>query len=83
MGYSRLGNKSEFTCTSQKTTNATIYRTHFLEILNSFANAVLCFTDGSKSKNKVGFAYSIRDKTFSFRHRNSASILTAELQTVF
>jgi len=66
-----------------RTLDSLICRTHFLEILNSFPNAVLCFTDGSKFKNKVGFAYSIADKTFSLRHCNSASILIAELQTNF
>ena len=67
----------------RKTTNATIYRTHFLEILNSFPKAVPCFTDGSKFKKRVGFAYSIGDETFSLRHRNCASILTTELQDIF
>jgi len=31
----------------KKSINANVNRTHFLEILNSFSNAVLCVTDGS------------------------------------
>jgi len=53
---------------SKKTTNASVYRTHFLKILNSFPDATLRFTDGSKIENRTGFAYSINNKTFSYRH---------------
>jgi len=67
----------------KKTTNVSVYRTHFLEILNCFPDATLCFTDGSNIGNRTGFAYSINNKTFSYRHRNSASILTVELQAIF
>jgi len=82
MGHSRPVNLN-LLALLQKTTNTTIYRTHFLEILYSFPKAVLCFTNGSKFKNKVGFSYSLGDRTFSLRHRNSTSILSAELQAIF
>jgi len=35
----------------KKATPATIYGAHFLEILDSLLNAILCFTDGSKIGN--------------------------------
>ena len=60
-----------------------VYRSLFLEILNSFASAILCFTDGSKIGYRIGLAYSIIDHIFASRHRNSASILTVELQAIF
>ena len=61
--------------------------THFgypstLEILNSFPGAILCFTDGSKIGKRIGFAYSISDQIFASRQRNSASILTVQLQAI-
>jgi len=67
----------------KKTTNASVYRIHFLEILNSFPDATLCFTDGSKIGNRTGFAYSINNKTFSYRYRNSASFLTFDFRLSF
>jgi len=67
----------------KNSTIATVYRSLFLEILNSFPDAILCFTDGSKIGDRTGFAYSISDQIFASRHRNSASILTVELQAIF
>jgi len=64
-------------------TIATVYRSLFLEILNSFPGAILCFTDESKIGDRTGFAYSISNQIFASRHRNSASILTVELQAIF
>jgi len=50
-----------------------IFRTRFLEILDSFPDATACFTDVCKTHNRADCAYSIGDNTFTFRHRNSAS----------
>ena len=44
---------------------------------------ILCFTDGSKSKNRVGFAFSVGDTTVALRHQNPTSSYTAELQAIF
>ena len=41
----------------KKNTNASVYRSHLLKILNSFPDATLCFTDDSKIGNRTGFAY--------------------------
>ena len=38
----------------------------------------LCYTDGSKIKNRAGFALTI-GSFFAHLHRNSASVFTAEL----
>jgi len=67
----------------KKSIIAFICRPHFLEIINDFPDTTLCFTTGSKISNRIGFAYSIGDPTFSYHHRASASILSAELQTNF
>jgi len=37
----------------KKFTNSTTYRIHFFEILNSYLNAIGCYTDG-KSHSEVG-----------------------------
>jgi len=42
-----------------------------------------CFTDRSILRNRVGFVYSIGEKTTSCHHPKIASILTAELQAIF
>ena len=67
----------------KNSTIATVYRFLFLEILNSLPGAILCFIDGSKIGDRTGFAYLISDQIFASRHRNSASILTVELQAIF
>jgi len=67
----------------KKSTNSAIYRSHFSEIINSFPNAVFCYTDDTKFNNRVGGAFSIGNETTYFRRRNSTSILTAELQAIF
>ena len=62
----------------QNSTNNAIILAHFDEILNSFHNALICYTDGSRIRNWVGVTYFISDKLHSFMLRNSASIFTAE-----
>ena len=64
-------------------TPSAVYRSHYSDILNTFPNATICYTDGSKTDKRVGFAYTIGEKTIARRHRNAASILTAELQAIF
>jgi len=67
----------------KKSTNSAIYRFHFSEKINSFPNAVLCYTEGSKFNHRIGGTFSIGNEEIYFLHRNSASILTAELQAIF
>jgi len=64
-------------------TNYAFILAHFHEILNSFHDALICYTDGSRTRNRVGAAYSIGDKLHGFRLRNSASIFTAELLAIY
>jgi len=68
---------------SKKSTNPIIFRTRFLEILDSFPDTTLCLTDGSKTHNRAGYAYTTGDDKFAPRHRNSSSTLTTELQAIF
>jgi len=67
----------------KKSIIASIYRSHFLKLVNAFPDATLHFIDCSKIGNRVGFAYSIGEQTFSYRHRTSSLILSAELQAIF
>ena len=43
--------------------SAPIYCSHLQEIISLFFNPIPCFTHGSKSKNRVGFAFSVGDTT--------------------
>ena len=67
----------------KKVTPATIYHAHFLEILDSFPDAIPCFTDVTKIGDRIGFAFSIGNNIFSYHHRNFVSVTTAELRAIF
>ena len=54
----------------KNSTSNTIYNTHLQETIDSFPNALVCYTDGSKLENRVGGAYTIGEKQYSFRLRN-------------
>jgi len=41
----------------KKSTTPEIYRAHFSEIVNSQPNVTICYSDGSKSGNRVGYAF--------------------------
>jgi len=60
----------------KKATPATIYHAHFLEIIDSLPDAILCFTHGPKIGNRTSFAFSIGNDIFSYRHLNFVSVLT-------
>jgi len=67
----------------KKSIIAFIHRSHFLEIVNAFLDLTLCLTHDSKIASRIEFAHSLGDQTFSYRHRASASISSAELQAIF
>jgi len=67
----------------RKSTNPSFYRAHFHVILNFSSDSIICYTDGSKIHNRVGFAYSVNDRIFAYRHRNAASVIIPELQVIF
>jgi len=67
----------------KNSTSAPIYRSHLQEIISSFSNPILCFTDDFKSKNRVGFGFSVGDTIIALRHQNPTSSYTAELQAIF
>jgi len=52
-------------------------------ILYGLPNALVCYTNGSRIRNRVGAAFSIDNLLHNFRFRNSASVFTAELQAIF
>lgn len=64
-------------------TDNSIYRKHINNIISEFPNSIVCYTDGSKSGSKTGYAYSIQGSIVSHRLRNSASIFTAELSAIY
>ena len=67
----------------KNSTSAPIYHSYLQEIISSFSSPTLCFTDGSKSKNIVGLAFSEGDTTVALCHRNPTSSYTAESQAIF
>ena len=68
---------------SKKSTPASVIKSRFQELIHSFNHPTVCFTDGSKSHNRTGFAYLVQNSTCSHRHRDTASVYTAELQAIF
>ena len=50
---------------------------------NKFLVRTFCFTNDLKHKNRVGYAFSIRNQISLHHHRNTPSIHTAELQAIF
>ena len=63
--------------------NNTVYRAHIRQLISEFPNHhTLCFTDGSKCREKTAYVFSIDGQVTSRRIRNSASIYTAELTAI-
>jgi len=67
---------------SQFTKYLQSFEKHFQGIIHSFRDPILCFTDGSKTRNKSGFVFTIGNATFAHRHCNSASVYTTKLQAI-
>ena len=67
---------------SKASTPSSVSRSHFQELIHSFNHPILCFTDGSKSHNRTGFAYPVQNCTYLHRHRNTASAYTTELHAI-
>ena len=68
-----------FDLTELQTTNKSDYVQHIRILLHEYPDYITCFTDGSKSKNRTSYAYSINGDMSSHRTRNIASIFSAEL----
>ena len=47
------------------------------QIIDSCNKPIVCYTDGSKCKNRVGYAFSINNQIQLVRHKYSATIHTA------
>jgi len=52
-------------------------------IVNVFPSHTLCYTDGSKSGSRTGYAFSINGVIAHRRLGNSASIFSAELLSIY
>jgi len=66
---------------SKSSIPAALYLDHFHEVLTSFPESTLCFTDGLKIKNKGSSENSMNNVTFLHHHRNLASSFSAVLPT--
>ena len=62
-----------------KPTNPSIVQQNFFSCIQKYPNHSLCFTDGSKTNQGVGSAYSINQSIHSSRLPDYSSIFTAEL----
>ena len=63
-------------------TDATLYRLHYSELLESFTDYTHIFTDGSKDGNETAAAFICQSFEFSKRLPDKASIFTAELEAI-
>jgi len=72
-----------FDSTKISPSSNTSYIRHIRCILDENPNHTLCFSDGSKSKQKSVYAYSINGSLVSHHIRNKASVFTAELMAIF
>ena len=63
--------------------NNNIYVQHVRDLLREYPHHTICLSDGSKSKTRTAYAYSIDGNISSCRIRNVASIFTAELMAIF
>jgi len=52
-------------------------------IVNEFSSHTLCYTDGSKSGTRTGYAFSISGVITQYRLRNCASLFSAELLAIY
>ena len=66
----------------KSSTPSHIYKHLFNELTHKFNSPTLCFTDGSKFHKISGHAFLVGSSCHSYRHRNSASIFTTELQAI-
>ena len=64
-------------------TNNTIYHSQIKKLLSEYSEYITCLTDGSKSKNKTGYAYSLVGTITAHCMCNKASVFIAELMTIF
>lgn len=55
---------------------------HLNAIMNEYPQRISCYADGSKYQNRAACTYSVDAKIFSYRLRNSLSILSAELTAI-
>jgi len=72
----------ELTELPEKSTSPITYRDRFQVLIINHPNSNICYTDGSKTNNRTGPAYSINNNLYSKRRRNSAAVLTTELKAI-
>jgi len=69
--FSSLNINLSLTKLPKRSTPLFVYGSHFQAIIHSYRNPTICYTDGSKTKNRAGFAFSINNCTQAHRHRNT------------
>nr|CAI5821926.1 unnamed protein product [Callosobruchus analis] len=60
-----------------------LYCQKFLEILSNYHGAIHIYTDGSKTAERVGCAFVVKDDIYSWKLHPDASIFTAELYAIW
>ena len=73
----------DLTYYSKSDTNPGVIRKRFKEILNGYQPAVEIYTDGSKTTQGVGCAFSTKDESHMWSLPSMASIYTAELYSIW
>lgn len=63
--------------------NKSSYASHIHLLIKEYPHHKICLSDGSKSRNRTAYAFSIDSKIVAHRIRNLASIATAELMAIF
>ena len=63
-------------------TDKSVDRRLIRKIISEYPTHIVCITDGSKSRNSTGYAYSIQNSITANRLLRSASVFTAELTAI-
>jgi len=66
-----------------RSSNSTYHKHIKAIIVDEISSHTLCYTDGSKSGTRTGYAFSINGVITHHRLRNSASIISAELLAIY
>ncbi|XP_017797024.1 PREDICTED: uncharacterized protein LOC108578249 [Habropoda laboriosa] len=64
-------------------TSNIIYKALFEEVLNQYEDKICIYTDGSKTKHGVGYAFHVGSESYSWTMSKYASIYTAEISAIW
>ncbi|XP_031338199.1 uncharacterized protein LOC116167099 [Photinus pyralis] len=67
---------------TKKDTNKQYLKQEFLSVLDQYRDYIIIYTDGSKTEEGVGSAFSVTDKTYNWSLPKYTSVYTAELYAI-